>query len=381
MFPAKRLKATEEWSTDTETGRYLRSTIPFDTHKAILFLSEGSRHVSRKHDSTSGEKNIPSEQLNGEQAKGFYEEILSLPEENRRRTIDKGRTPKRKRIKRNCSERDDPSAHPSTSHNQLFTYAQSNQLDLLKSALTRQNYDINICDDFQWTLVMSAAYAGHMTIVEYLLEKGAEWRRHTDRRGMNAADLARTGGHHRIAEFIENFDRKEGDSVVKTKGGTTLSQSAKQKPREFYCELCQVALKATTPRSSHDTSTVHLFCCQHSQSSRASYGITEANRGFQMLLRSGWNPEKGLGSEEQGQKFPVKTVLKQDRSGFGVRGGGKARVTHFSANDREAVRFHSERYSTRTDSKTKNKKDIMREKKKDRAWEMRIRTMMNEEDY
>jgi hypothetical protein len=36
-----------------------------------------------------------------------------------------------------------------------------------------------------------------------------------------------------------------------------------------------------------------------------------------MMLRSGWDGRKGLGPEGQGQRYPVKTILKKDRKCLG----------------------------------------------------------------
>jgi hypothetical protein len=59
------------------------------------------------------------------------------------------------------------------------------------------------------------------------------------------------------------------------------------------------------------------------------YAIPKANPGYQMLKKLGWSEEKGLGVNEQGNKGPLKTVLKNDRLGLG-RDQKKPRVTHFN---------------------------------------------------
>ena len=259
---------------------------------------------------------------------------------------------------------------------QLFSYAQNDQLDLLKTALSTQQFDIDTQDNFNWTLLMIAAYAGHMTMVEYLLGMGSKWREFSDRKGRNAADLAQLGGHQEVAEFIIKFDRRweEDSSRVQStsKEETLQKQKRKCTCHPFYCDTCQIPVR-TSHRTNHETSTVHLFSCNH-QSSGTLYGISERNRGYQMLLRSGWNPEKGLGSVEQGQRFPVKTILKQDRLGFGST-GRKARITHFSAHDREAVRSNRDKF--RREETPKTKRDILRERQRGRQWEIRLRTLMN----
>lgn len=265
---------------------------------------------------------------------------------------------------------------------QLFQYAQDNEMELLQSALSGGHFDVDMRDNFHWTLLMIAAHAGHELIVEYLLERGAKWREYADR-GMNAADLARSRGHIHVADLIEGFDSKRGnggmEEVKEKKSEQKRLDGGERGSRKFYCKLCQ-AVVTQSPRVSHNTSIVHLYSCQHHGSNVVPYGIPESNRGFQMLLRSGWNPDKGLGSHRQGHRFPVKTVLKHDRLGFGVPGGsGKAKVTHFSAHDQEAVRSHRGRHK-KGKQLPKNKKDILQEQHRERQWERRVRTLMNHED-
>jgi len=58
-----------------------------------------------------------------------------------------------------------------------------------------------------------------------------------------------------------------------------------------------------------------------------------------MLQGGGWDETSGLGPTGKGQKYPVKTVLKRDRCGLGcTASSSKARVTHFAANDNDAVK-------------------------------------------
>ena len=71
---------------------------------------------------------------------------------------------------------------------------------------------------------------------------------------------------------------------------------------------------------------------------RTHFVIPEANRGFQMMLSSGWDRKRGLGPSGSGKLFPVKTTLKRDRTGLGhesVKAASK--VTHFDANDVSSV--------------------------------------------
>lgn len=381
-----------------DTVRYrLRSTIPYDSNKAVLFVSRGEQRFLKTglaacEDQADEQDEERSSTLTGDQAKAFYDEVLSLPEQKRkpsnptkrRRSSGDSRRRKRavnKETRQKCT----------TSHYELFRYAQNDQLDLLQSALSDHSHDINLQDDFSWTLLMVAACAGHMSTVRCLMGLGAKWREYTHR-GMNAADLARSNGHMEVAAFIENYDSGK-ESVARTERVSPeqdtsergyFEHEAKKTSHNFFCDSCQVAVTGE-PRACHDTSIVHLYNSQGlaQPSSRRgrgmmmSYGIPETNRGFQMMVRSGWDPERGLGSQRQGKLFPVKTVLKQDRAGIGLE-RGKARVTHFSAHDEAAVRSRRDLYKKQQPFKTK--RDILKEKQKERQWERRVRTIMNIDD-
>lgn len=384
------------------TARYLRSTLPFDSKKAVLFVTETTQRFTRVDDDTSGGQTREDPfSLTGDEAKEFYEEVLAMPEQRDKlskvgvstRVSGHSKLRLKDSSKSVTASKNHTKQTASSSPFQLFQYAQNNQLDFLQSALSDQHHDVNIQDNFHWTLLMVAAYAGHMTIVKYLIGRGARWKEYTER-GMNAADLARKQGYLDITELIESHDSDPvGDSTTQRDPevhycSLSSNQSVRKRsrsegdkcgrrkrPRTLYCDSCQTTVGQSEGR--HTASIVHLYNNQWQPANLPSYMIPESNRGFQMMLRSGWNPDKGLGSHRQGKMFPVKTVLKQDRSGIGLE-KGKARVTHFSAHDKDAVRSCRDKY--KKEQPSKKKKDIVQEKQKEKQWERRIRTIMNIED-
>ena len=382
----------EEWSKATR--RYLQATYPADTGTAIFFVP-GRTQKSDDEDVTSlkADSRTPSPPpLTGDEAREFYEGIVSLPRQSRKvnsseilRRVppdkDKGKMKSKEVLsKRKRSNKIKVKVNPF----KLFQYAENNELDLLQSSLSDGGFDVDLQDNFHWTLLMTAAYAGHMTIVEYLMEVGARWQEYSDR-GMNAADLARSRGHEDVAVFIESFDCCEEEEEEEEEEGAELEPVSEEgisknilpehrtEKNTSYCDSCQTVLPHGLG-ADHHTSIVHLYSDQRHVPRVIPYEISESNRGFQMMLRSGWNPDKGLGSQRQGQRFPVKTVLKQDRLGFGLR-DRKARVTHFSAHDKEAVRSRKKEQPP-----AKKKTDFLKEKQREKQWERRIRTIMNHED-
>ncbi len=377
------------------TLRHLRSTFPFDSKTSVSFVSGGSQEGLRTvipNRESSSTRNSEGK-LTGSEAKEFYEEVISLPEKKENvgksdsAVIVESRHSKQEpqKTKKDIRKNQNTSVKTPITSLQLFKYVQNNELEPLQTALLEEHFDVNTEDNFHWTMLMVAAYAGHTPIVEYLLEMGAKWREYTHG-GMNAADLARTRGYQEIADLIESsecedhhYGEQEGTPLSSSSSEKRASDKAGSKPkrgRTFYCKACEMFVSSSHGEI-HSTSIVHLYNDQCGTPTVTCYGIPESNRGFQMLLRSGWDRDKGLGPQRQGHRFPVKTVLKQDRLGLGL-GEGKARVTHFSAHDKKAIHSHRDRYKKAKPSK--KKKDILQEKQKDSKWERRLRTLMNIED-
>jgi len=391
--------------------RDLCRTLPFDSGKAILFLPEkGIKGTTTCGDPYPDEgEGEQCRKLTGNEAKQFYEDVLSMPEQSRktdRRREGKGE----KKAKSIVSDRTSQPKHRGVavgvveqkndagfiSVSQLFCSAQEGDLVSLRSALSRADkaYDVNVLDNFNWTLLMCASHAGHMDVVNYLLSKNAKWREFVDRSGYNAADLARAAGHYHVAELIENYEHFQDHHFQRCQtgfsckrcgegsGSTKVYPPSKRRKRvSYYCKTCKLnVVKLSDCSSKHETSTVHQFSCQH-HPKVSSYGIPKSNRGYQMLVRGGWDPGKGLGSLEQGQQYPVKTILKQDRLGFGLNSKESGpRVTHFSAHDKNAIRTCGERDRVKgigKESSNKTKREMMTAAERERRWEIRMRQYLN----
>ena len=350
--------------------------------KRIVFLPETKTSKSVKtvyEDSPSLE--IGSH-LTGDEARSFYEDLVLKPLERSTGGSSRMRKLPSKKSAEWTSKGTDRgrTSGSSVSEGDLFFYVQNNQLSQLKEALERDGSVIDTKDNFQWSLLMVAAFAGHRDMVELLLGMGAKWEGVVDRKGLGAMELARLGGFPDLADVIEMSKRrvKSGDSpghndVVREEIiDRSREVGSSKKTPQYTCDCCRATI-ADRSRSRHTTSTVHLFNCQFGHRVALSYGISERNRGYQMLLRGGWDPERGLGPNRQGNMFPVKTVLKQDRSGLGGR-RGRARITHFSAHDQEAVKTDREKHRT---YKSKKKRELVKDRNRERQWEIRTRAMLN----
>lgn len=381
-----------EWRL--QTAKSLRRTLPFDSNAAILFVTGTCTQESK--DAREGETSPATFSLTGEDAKSFYESVVSDGIDGRTaeptlQSEDKaglstvcgtdGKLEQRKfRVGRKRTQRLERS-HPidrrkkrTFSLLEVFRHAQEGNLVQLATALDQGMPDLNTTDDFGWTVLMCASCAGHMTVVEFLMDRGAKWRGVVDKRGFDAPGLARYAGHESVARFIENY--KSSKETLQSSNPTEVAETISD---SFYCDVCRFDVESSS-KANHSSSTVHQFSCQHKPKVSA-YMLPQTNRGFQMMLHNGWNPDRGLGSEGQGRQFPIKTVLKHDRLGLGMasRAAKHPHVTHFPPMDQSAVRNQRWRPSgTGGGRKGKgSKKERLQELKQERGWEIRLRRYMN----
>ena len=365
----------DEWRL--YTLKQLNRTLPFDSDTAIKFV----RELGDKQSSCDGVSNSEevTGRLTGEEARSVYESIIN---EKNEELVHKPRlraNTKRSINLKKCSVVKTKAEPTTPSLGSLFRYAQEGDLPKLSSALSSGCYDINVTDHFDWTLLMTAATAGHLSIVQYLMDKGALWEEMVDKKRMNAVTLAKLNHHYDIAEYIIQYRPmrfQHSQELIRRDSKDEVGEKF-----SFNCDICHQPVHGTNP-SSHSVSICHQFSCQH-KSSALPYTLPQNNKGFQMMIRSGWNPEKGLGSDGQGRKFPVKTVLKRDRLGVGITNSSNApRVTHFRSRDVSAIKSIRDRKRDKlTSKKPINKKERERLLRKERRWEIGIRQYMSSTDY
>lgn len=180
-------------------------------------------------------------------------------------------------------------------------------------------FNLNFSDGYGWTPLMCAACSGARKIVEMLLAYGVE-KEVKDATGRTAFDLAHQTGHHAVCETLRSFS---GSKARKT----TTTRSMTRKSELKTCASCNIEF---LDQEEHFKSIIHKLNQPSSSSSmRSFYQIPDSNVGYQLMLKRGWDPDKGLGSEgKEGGKYPVKTVFKNDKLGLGVKTRSKPRITH-----------------------------------------------------
>ena len=353
-------------TVDSYNAKLLTRTIPFDSDRAILFIKSKGEDVSGTGKTAVDHQtkhNDFSTTMSGEEVSKFYEEVVKSVHDPPKVT-----TRKERNVRKRKEQLKKPDPAPSV--DELFKLVQEGKLNELENVLSTGNYDINTKDGFDWSLLMCASCAGHVSIVDYLLDNGAKWMGVTDRRGFDAPTLAEKAGHYDISDKIRTFRPKivPEDDVVTCRNQEDIDN--------FYCDICKV--DTSSNYTDHSASTLHQFSCQH-KPNLLPYSLSITNKGFQMMLANGWNPSTGLGRDGQGRQYPVKTVLKQDRYGLGthLKRPLRSRVTHFRSGDTNAVKNRRWRY---IETKCRTKKDREKLLQKERGWEINMRQYMNS-DY
>ena len=282
--------------------------------------------VKRKKAKLEGERN-----LKGSEVKDFYDEIMSTettcPSD---KFADESEQRKRKLLEE--LESDDKIKTTEKivrTKADLIRAAQSNNVEVLEECLDH-GMKVDERDEYGWTPLMTAACSGSIDAAEYLLARGAD-PNVRDKAKNSCRTLARKKGHHNVLEMISAYNQTQRRQLE-------VSESEVQDESDpFFCAECKVTFKEST-REQHQSSTLHQVSLGTKTEHSTVYGIDQTNRGFQMMLNSGWNKDKGLGADgKEGKKYPVKTMLKRDRAGLGSAKDSVMRVTHFKARDAAAV--------------------------------------------
>lgn len=249
--------------------------------------------------------------------------------------------------------------------NSIMKAVEINNVSEVKSLMQGNENNINKTDQFGWTPLMCACCAGSIDTVQYLLQLNPDLSVQ-DKKGNMCFSLANSKGHYEIITLLKKYLETSKSTAQSNNNNTRNNTKLKTDSgiKEFFCDICRQSFK-NTDRSEHVTSTVHLFNAASKSKMPTMYGIPESNKGFQLLLRHGWDKEKGLGPEGSGHKFPLKTILKQDRLGLGAK-RYITRVTHPTA---EIVEKSKIKYGLKQDLKTLKRK----ERRKERA----IRRMLD----
>lgn len=266
--------------------------------------------------------------MSGEEIKKFYDDTINKISERNSNNCDK------KKIKKIINIQSDNKVILNNNNinlieidkNKILKAVEQGDINYLIKYLNKENVN-NIFDNYGWTPLMSAAYCGNKLIVEFLLKLNAN-KEYKNKCGLTALKLAKKKNLNNIIVLLEN------DREFLSKN---LNINDNDSSCYFYCKICNKNYKETTVKQ-HEASIIHNLNKNFElPTAFYGYGLSKQNKGYQIMLNSGWDDRKGLGPTGTGFKYPVKTILKRDRKGLGKKPFDKPRITHFKSNDINAI--------------------------------------------
>uniref|UniRef100_A0A914CAY0 G-patch domain-containing protein n=1 Tax=Acrobeloides nanus TaxID=290746 RepID=A0A914CAY0_9BILA len=336
-------------------------------HYRVSFV-KGQEHDDNQP-STSSDEN--RQELSGFEVYNFYQEVLStseveggIPVKDESGEVAQKPAPS-SRAKMPGKEEPKPSTSRDDSDIEIIeAFTERDEHLFLKAASENDlkkvvNYhdrgiSLETTDLFGWTALMCAAAAGADDVVEFLVNAGAKVD-HVDKSGKNATELAKRNRFHNIVEYLESI-------------GTEQEPSDSEQIEETFCTTCNLIHQDP----SHESTIVHIVNAQKKPVEGHGYRISEWSPGYQLLKKSGWTEEKGLGKIGEGRKYPIKTALKRDRKGLGLDKKLVKRVTHFAPYDPKAVE------SVPRPKRRAYFKELEAKQKREKHNEIKFRRMLND---
>lgn len=238
--------------------------------------------------------------INGEEARRLYlEEVKEIKEPVPAANDD---CPTRRKTNIN------PRTELSISDKDLFITVQNDEVDILRHALDKSPDKINMLDDYGWSLLMIACQANSIETVKELMKRGINTNIR-DRAGNSAQSLVIKNKNFILADLLLS------QKYMQPAESKHKDKSKKKKLKvEFLCEICN---KTFLDKEVHLSSTIHNINASKGKKIPPNYKIPQTNKGFQLMVKVGWDKESGLGPDGSGQKYPIKTIQKKDRKGLG----------------------------------------------------------------
>ena len=212
--------------------------------------------------------------------------------------------------------------------------AEQNDLKLIKNYLENSSVadiSLNSCDDFKWNALMIAVVSFSNEIVKYLLEKHCnhnefkEFLFAKDLSGNDAEYLANKFKNMPALKMIRTAKLHLDSNLVDVQNFLTENENEMKTEdnKQHYCESCKKQINICEESYvEHATSIIHQINESDSNnniSKKINYHLrASSNKGYQILLKSGWNESTGLGSKLQGRLHPLKTKQKLNRFGIGL---------------------------------------------------------------
>jgi hypothetical protein len=314
------------------------------SYKFISFIKQSSQKQSENAEKVS-------EETNDETIGEFYKKLIKVSSSDsiQKSTLEDAQ----RRISPEKSVKVKKTLNPKD----FLKAAQNNDFDLIKSYL-HSKQELNVLDNFKWNALMISTASANNEIVKYLLNEEKENKQYKemvymkDDSGSDAEFLASKFKNLEALELIrrakEKIQQSESNSLAIKE---QIDENKEEIAENFYCEKCR-KLFDTNEREhvksiAHQLNELELEPCS-SKATTNNYYIRSSNKGYQLLLKSGWKESSGLGKEEQGELKPIKTKLKLDRLGLGVEA-----PNHIPKSKSKFIQLKTSQYNDRIESKFK----------------------------
>ncbi|XP_046969252.1 G patch domain and ankyrin repeat-containing protein 1 homolog [Vanessa cardui] len=194
---------------------------------------------------------------------------------------------------------------------QLFHCVQNNDVDKLRQFLDTYPDKINTLDEFGWSLLMIACQANSIETVEELLKRKIDTTVR-DKAGRSAQSLVIRNKNVTLADILLKHSRQISLHDKKIKDTKSNSNGLNE---NYVCEICDN--KVFENKMEHLSSTIHNINASKGKKIPTKYVIPESNKGYQIMLKGGWDKEEGLGPDGTGRKYPIRGIQKKDKKGLG----------------------------------------------------------------
>ena len=287
------------------------ATVPFQ-RKVFIKASE----AIEAHEKAKKDEIVRKRQLEGSEAKKFYQSVLNEPSTS---TEPIQRPKIQFKVKKANLQ-----TKVKFRESDLLKAVEIDDLEFVSQVISSHPEMKDFKDNFGWSLLMIASKAGSEKVLHFLKGQNADLHI-TDKTGQDCISLAKN-------KTIKAILTGPKDQKAKVK-----TSKPKKSLTNLNCELCNVEGLDEDQYKAHLSSTIHQYKEASNKDLKVHYVIPEANRGFQMMLQSGWESNKGLGPQKDGKLYPVKTALKRNKHGLGLEKTEK-KVTHFQSFDDTSVK-------------------------------------------
>lgn len=328
--------------TETKSKQYLNGKAMNNIHiNYKLFKKADKTELNLKTDQQISSLEIKSD----DNTSKVYQEILEMPSKTRTKKISKRKFYKvKEKIIRNLDRQT------------FFRAASNNDPDTIEKVFLVDRDCIYWSDSFGWTALMIAACEGAVLSFRKLLDRGANLLA-SDKTGSTSESLAKLKNHQGILHEIKIFTQCQNNIIELSDDDIEFKMIS-----SIHCFICKMNFKEATLEE-HTSSTLHLFNKESSiNSNRKWFGIPSSCRGYKIMVKYGWDQQSPLGTLMQGKLYPIKTVLRKNKIGLGVK-QTSAKITHFGPYDDRSVNYVA---PTNFPSKKEINKDFSAEKRLER---------------